>query len=167
MRYAEIVMAGVLALFSIYLMAKSAELPIGFIRGQGPGGGAWPFWLSAIMLLCCGFIAFNWWRKTSPPAQSDEPFLDGYGWRMVGLVGGGLFAFIALIDVISMYGAIGVFLLYYLRFLGRHSWALSLGMALSTPILFFFFFEGAMRITMPSGMSFTDPVFDFLYNIIY
>ena len=102
MRYAEIVMAGVLALFSIYLMAKSAELPIGFIRGQGPGGGAWPFWLSAIMLLCCGFIAFNWWRKTSPPAQSEEPFLDGYGWRMVGLVGGGLFAFIISFDAFAV-----------------------------------------------------------------
>lgn len=167
MRYAEIVMAGVLALFSIYLMWKSTELPIGFQRGQGPGGGAWPFWLSSIMLVCCGFVALNWWRKTSPPAQSDEPFLDSQGWRMVGLVGGGLVGFIALIEVISMYGAIAVFLLYYLRFLGRHSWALSLGMAVFTPILFFFFFEGAMRITMPSGMSFTDPVFDFLYDIIY
>ena len=167
MRYAEIVVAGVLALFSIYLMVKSTELPIGFVRGQGPGGGLWPFWLSAVMLVCCGFIALNWWRKTSPPSRSEEPFLDGYGWRMVGLVGGGLVGFVALIDIISMYGAIAVFLLYYLRFLGRHSWALSLGMALATPILFFFFFEGAMRITMPSGMSFTEPVFDFLYDIIY
>lgn len=167
MRYAEIVVAGILALFSIYLMMKSAELPIGFIRGQGPGGGLWPFWLSAIMLVCCGFIALNWWRKTSPPSQSDEPFLDGYGWRMVGLVGGGLLGFVALINVISMYGAIAVFLLYYLRFLGRHSWGLSLGMAFVTPILFFFFFEGAMRITMPSGLPFTQPVFDFLYDIIY
>lgn len=167
MRYAEIGMAGVLALFSIYLMVKSTELPIGIVPGQGPGGGAWPFWLSGIMLVCCGFIILNWWRKTSPPSQSEEPFLDGYGWRMLGLVGGGLLGFVALIDVISMYGAIAVFLLYYLRFLGRHSWALSLGISLSTPILFFFFFEGAMQITMPSGMSFTDPVFDFLYDIIY
>lgn len=167
MRYAEIVMAGVLALFSIYLMVKSTELPIGFISGRGPGGGLWPFWLSGIMLVCCGFIALNWWRKTSPPSQSEEPFLDGHGWRMLGLVGGGLLGFIALIEIISMYGAIAVFLLYYLKFLGRHSWALSLGLALSVPILFFFFFEGAMQITMPSGMSFTDPVFDFLYDILY
>jgi hypothetical protein len=167
MRYAEIVMAGVLALFSIYLMWKSTELPIGYVSGRGPGGGAWPFWLSAIMLMCCGLIALNWWRRTSPPSRSEEPFLDGYGWRMVGLVGGGLLGFIALIEVISMYGAIAVFLLYYLKFLGRHSWALSIGLALSVPILFFFFFEGAMQITMPTGLSFTDPVFDFLYDIIY
>ena len=167
MRIGEIVTAGVLALFSIYLMWKSAELPIGFIEGRGPGGGLWPFWLSAIMLLSCGMIALNWWRRTSPPSRSEEPFLDGYGWRMVALVGGGLVGFVALIEVLSMYGAIAVFLIYYLRFLGRHSWALTLVLALALPIGFFFFFEGAMRITMPSGMSFTDPVFDILYDIIY
>jgi hypothetical protein len=105
--------------------------PIGYIEGRGPGGGAWPFWLSAIMLVCCGIIAFNWWRRTSPPSQSEEPFLDSYGWRMVGLVGGGVVVFVALIEVISMYGAIAVFLLYYLRFLGRHSWGLTLTIPIS------------------------------------
>ena len=167
MRNGEIVTAGVLALFSIYLMWKSAELPIGYIPDRGPGGGAWPFWLSAIMLICCVMIAFNWWRKTSPPSRSEEPFLDSFGWRMVGFVGGGVIVFVALIPIISMYGAIAVFLLYYLRFLGRHSWTLSLTLSLTTPLIFFFFFEGAMRITMPTGMSFTDPVFDVLYEIIY
>lgn len=167
MRKGEIVTAGILALFSIYLMWKSTELPIGYVAGRGPGGGAWPFWLSAIMLLCCGMIAWNWWRRTSPPSQSDEPFLDAYGWRMVILVGGGVIVFVALIEVISMYGAIAVFLFYYLRFLGRHSWGLSLGLSLVTPLLFFFFFEGAMQITMPTGLPFTDPLFDVLYEIIY
>ena len=82
-------------------------------------------------------------------------------------MGGGLIGFIGLIEIISMYGAIAVFLFYYLWFLGRHSLRLSLILSLSTPLLFFFFFEGMMQITMPTGMSFTDPVFDFLYDIIY
>ncbi len=167
MRYGEIATAGVLALFSIYLMWKSTELSIGYISGEGPGGGAWPFWLSAIMLLCCVMIAFNWWRRTSPPSQSEEPFLDGYGWRMIVLVGGGIVVFVGLINIVSLYGAIAIFLLYYMRYLGRHGWALCLAVALVTPVLFFFFFEGAMQITMPKGMTFTDPVFDVLYEIIY
>jgi hypothetical protein len=167
MRNGEIVTAGVLALASLYFMWKAAELPVGYIAGQGPGGGFWPFWLSAVMLLACGMIGVNWWRRTSPPSQSDEPVLDAYGWRMLALVGGGIVVFVGLINVISMYGAIGVFLLYYMRFLGRHAWTLVLPVALLVPLGFFFFFEGAMRITMPSGMSFTDPVFDVLYDIIY
>ena len=167
MRTGEIVTASILALFSVYLMWKSAELPIGYISGQGPGGGAWPFWLSAIMLVACGLIAVNWWRRTSPPSQSDERLLDAYGWRVLMLVGGGIVVFVALIGIISMYGAIAVFLFYYMRFLGRHGWALTLTISLTVPIAFFFFFEGAMRITMPTGLSFTDPVFNLLYEIIY
>ncbi len=167
MRKGEIATAGILALFSLYLMWKSTDLPIGYIRGEGPGGGAWPFWLSAIMLLSCVAIAVNWWRGTSPPSQSEEPLLDGYGWRTLLFVGGGIVGFVALVNVVSMYGAIGVFLLYYMRFLGRHSWALTLPVALITPVAMFFFFEGAMQITMPQGMAFTQPVFDVLYEIIY
>lgn len=167
MRRGEIITAGILALLSIYMMWKSAELPFGYIRGQGPGGGAWPFWLSAIMLVCCAMIAYNWARRTSPPSQSEEPLLDAEGRKMLLQVGGGLFVFIALIGIISMYGAMAVFLFYYLWFLGRHSLKLSLAITLVAPIAFFFFFEGVMRITMPSGMSFTAPVFNLLYDLIY
>lgn len=167
MRNGEISVAGLLALFSLYLMWKSTELPVGYIRGEGPGGGAWPFWLSTIMLISCGVIAVNWWRGTSPPSRSDEPMLDGFGWRTLILVGGGVAVFVALINVVSMYGAIGVFLFYYMRFLGRHSLTLTLAVALITPVALFFFFEGAMQITMPQGMPFTQPVFDLLYEIIY
>ena len=167
MRRAEIVTAGVLALFSIYLMWKSTELEIGYIRGEGPGGGAWPFWLAGVMLVCTGVIMLRGIRQQSPPSRSEEPLLDGYGKKMLLLVGGGIFGFVALIDIISMYGAMAVFLLYYLRFLGRHSWSLTLAFVLPAPFLFFFFFEGLMRITMPKGLPFLDPVFNLLYDIIY
>lgn len=167
MRRGEIATAGVLALFSLYLMWKSAELPIGYIRGEGPGGGAWPFWLAAVMFLSCAVIALNWWRGTSPPSRSEEPLLDAYGWRTLLFVGGGVVGFVALVNIVSMYGAVCLFLFYYLRFLGRHSWSLTLPVALITPVAMFFFFEGAMQITMPQGMAFTRPVFDILYDIIY
>ncbi|MEM6305566.1 MAG: tripartite tricarboxylate transporter TctB family protein [Pseudomonadota bacterium] len=167
MRQGEICLAGLLALFSLYLMWKSAELPIGYIRGQGPGGGFWPFWLSLGMFLSCLAIAWNWWRGTSPPSQSDEPLLDEFGWRTTLLVGGGIVGFVALINVVSMYGAIALFLLYYLRFLGRHSWALTLVIAIALPIGLFFFFEAAMLISMPQGLPFTQPFFDMMYDIIY
>jgi hypothetical protein len=167
MRQGEISLVGLLALFSLYLMWKSTELPIGFIKGQGPGGGLWPFWLSLGMLLSCGAIAWNWWRGSSPASVSEEPVMDAFGWRTVVLVGGGIVGFVALISVVSMYGATAIFLVYYLRFLGRHSWMLTLVIALSLPIGLFFFFEGAMQISMPQGLPFTQPFFDIMYDIIY
>lgn len=167
MRQGEISLVGLLALFSLYLMWKSTELPIGYIRGQGPGGGFWPFWLSLGMLLSCLASAWKWWRATSPASQSDEPFMDAFGWRTLLLVGGGVVVFVALISIVSMYGAVALFLLYYLRFLGRHSWALTLAMSLLLPIGLFFFFEAVMLISMPQGMAFTQPAFDLMYDIIY
>ena len=56
MRRAELLMALVLGAFSAYLMVKSAELPIGWIPDEGPGGGAFPFWLAFGMLICCVWI---------------------------------------------------------------------------------------------------------------
>jgi putative tricarboxylic transport membrane protein len=167
MRRGEFITAGVLAVLSIYMMWKSTELKVGYISGEGPGGGAWPFWLSAIMLICTGLIAYNAARRTSPPSQSTEPVLDAEGRKMLLQVFGGIFAFVALVGIISMYGAMLIFLFYYLWFLGRHTLRLSLIISLLTPVVFFFFFEGLMRVTMPKGMKFTEPFYNWLYTIIY
>ncbi len=167
MRRGEFITAGVLAVLSIYMMWKSTELNIGYIKGEGPGGGAWPFWLSGIILICTALIAYNAARRTSPPSQSDEPVLDAEGRKMLIEVFGGIFVFVALVGIISMYGAMLVFLFYYLWFLGRHSLKLSLIISIATPVVFFFFFEALMRVTLPKGMGFTEPFYNWLNTIIY
>jgi len=163
MRRAELVTAVLMAAFSVYLMVKSAELPIGWIRGEGPGGGSWPFWLSAIMLVCSLWTIVNWFRRTSPPSQSTEPFMDDYATKMFILVGGSVAAMIGLVHVIGMYGAILVFLVYYVRYIGRHSWAVTLLISFITPVVVFFFFDIAMRIVLPKG--YLEPLFLPLYDM--
>ncbi|MGI9414965.1 MAG: tripartite tricarboxylate transporter TctB family protein [Hyphomicrobiales bacterium] len=163
MRRAEIVTAIVLAALSIYFMWKSTELNIGWIEDEGPGGGAWPFWLAAIMLICSLWTMVNWYRRTTPPSRSTEPFLDSYAGKMFVLVGGGVTAMIALVHVLGMYGAIPLFLIYYIRFLGRHSWGTTLAIALSAPVVTFFFFDVAMRVVLPKG--YLEPAFLPLYDI--
>ena len=162
MRIAEIVTAIFLGILSIYLMWKSGEPPswnpdvprfanIGFIEGEGPGSGFWPFWLSAIMLLTCIWTAVNWNRRLTPASQSSEPFLDGYGKRMMLVVGGALFGFLALIHFVGFYGAIPVFMIYYMKYLGSHGWLLTLTVSASLTVICFFFFDIAMRIVLPKG----------------
>ena len=56
-----------------------------------------------------------------------------------------------------------VFLLYYIRFLGNHSWTKSVSIALSVPVVCFFFFDIAMRIVLPKG--YLEPLFIPLYDI--
>jgi hypothetical protein len=172
MRRAELVAAIVLAILSIYMMWKSGQPAwpdepwfdnIGYVRGEGPGSGFWPFWLSAVMLLCCFWIVVNWVRRTSPPSQSEDRYLDAYGLLMLVKVGGGVTAFIGLVHFIGMYGAMTVFLVYYVYFLGRHSLMTTLAIALGAPVVMFFFFDVAMRIVLPKG--YLEPLFIPLYAI--
>jgi hypothetical protein len=164
MRRAEIVTAVLMAALSIYLMWKSAELPIHWIPEEGPGGGAFSFWLAAVMLGCTVWIVINWIRRTSPPSQSTAPFMDAYAVKMFFLVGGGVTVMIGLVHFIGMYGAIPLFLLYYVRFLGRHSWWTSIAIAVAAPILTFMFFDIALRIVLPKG--YLEPLFLPLYDLL-
>jgi putative tricarboxylic transport membrane protein len=163
MRRAEIVMAGLMAALSIYLMWKSAELPIGWIDDEGPGGGAFSFWLAAIMLGCTVWIMINWVRRSSPPSRSTVPFMTRDVFKRFGLVAGALTAMVALVQVIGMYGVIPLFLVFYIRFLGRHSWPTTLAIAVAAPIATFFFFDVALRIVLPKG--YLEPLFLPLYDV--
>ncbi len=163
MRRAEPVMAVALAVFSLYLMWKSAELPIGWIAGEGPGGGAFPFWLSAGMLVCTLVIVGRWLRRASPLSQSGERFMDERAFKLFLVGAGSLAAMIALIHVIGVYGAVPLYLAFYMRVMGRHRWPTTAAIALVTPVAAFFFFEIALNITLPKG--YTEPLFYPLYDI--
>ena len=174
MRRAEIVTAFILGIFSVYLMWKSGDPPawnpsiprfanIGFDETGTPGSGFWPFWLGFIMLICTIWIGINWVLKRSPQSVSEEPFLDDFGKNMFLTVGGGLIGFLIMIHIAGFYGAILLFMIYYLKFLGRHTWFLTLTISTALPVVSFFFFDVAMRIVLPKG--YLEPLFIPLYDI--
>jgi len=163
MRIAELIMALVMAVFSAYLMWKSAELPIGWVHEEGPGGGFWPFWLSAVMLVCTIWSLVRWALRLSPPSQSTEPFMDSSAIRTFISVAGPLTICIGLIHVVGIYVSVPLFLIYYIRFLGRHSWFTTLSISLATPVATFFFFDVVLRIVLPKGL--TEPLFYPLYDM--
>ena len=151
MRIAEFNMAVVMGIFSVYLMWKSAELPIGWIPDEGPGGGFWPFWLATMMLICCLSILVGWVRKTSPLSRSTEIYMDGPAIKGFCQIAGSLIVTVGLFHIIGIYGALPFFLIYYIRFLGKHSWPFTALMAVSTPVVTFLFFEIVLKITLPKG----------------
>jgi putative tricarboxylic transport membrane protein len=165
MRVAELVMAIVLAVFSLAIMYKARELPIGWIEGSGPGAGAFPFWLGAAMLVCCAAIVFRWWRRTSPPSQSKEPYFDQRAWQLFLIGALPLAIMIGLFHVIGVYFALPLYLLYYIRFIGNHKWWLTLTIALSAPVVTFLFFEIALKIELPKG--YTEELFYPIYDLFY
>ena len=164
-RSAELLMAILMGLLSVFLMWKSAELEIGWIPDRGPGGGAWPFWLSAVMLACCVMTIFRWWRKATPESRSSVEFMDQNTRRINYITVGSLVALLGLTHIIGIYFSIFLFLLFYLRFVGRHSWLLTGILSVASPVFLFFFFEAMLKILLPKGYS--EPLFYPLYQIIY
>ena len=98
-------MAVAMAIFSVYLMYKSAELPIGWIPDSGPGGGAYPFWLSVGMLICCIAIIVRAFLRMSPPSRSTEVYMDRHSFMLFLIGAGSLTVTIGLIQIISAYCA--------------------------------------------------------------
>ncbi len=164
-RTAKLLMANMMVIFSIYLMVKSAELPIGWIDGEGPGGGAWPFWLSLVMLICCLGILFNWFRKHGPIATSNKVYIEPHVMVDVAAVAISLIITVGLFSFVGIYGALPLFLVFYLRFLGKHSWRLTSALSVGIPIVIFYFFEVTLKIILPKGI--TEPLFIPLYKMFF
>jgi hypothetical protein len=165
-RTAELVAGIVLTLISIMLMYKSTDgLSIGWVPGSGPGSGAWPFWLSTIMLLSCIAILVRWYMRATPQARSDAVFIDADALRIVGITVAALTALLLGTMYFGLYLSLFAFLFFYIRILGRHSWVTSIVLTLAIPVFVFSFFEYLMTIPMPKGIS--EPLFYPIYDLIY
>ena len=163
MRRAELVTAVVFALLSIYLMWMSAELPIGWIPDKGPAGGAFPFWLSAAMLACSVWIFVRALRGVTPESRSSEPFMDAATVKLLAMACGSLLAALLIVTWFGFYVAIPFLFVFWVRLVGKRSWLTTGALAVSVPVITFFFFEIGMKILLPKGI--TEPLFYPLYQV--
>ena len=161
MKRADLIASAVLAALSVYIMFKSTELPIGWIKGEGPGGGAFSFWLGLAMLVCSGLIFARNLLKLSSEGKSREIFVDSEAARLILTVSVSLAAMIFVMQVLGVYVSIPLFLMFYLRYLGKHSWRKVLAISLVTPVFTFILFEKLLLILLPKGI--TDPLFYIFY----
>jgi putative tricarboxylic transport membrane protein len=164
-RTAELLMAIALALLSVAFMTKSAELNIGWVPGRGPGAGAWPFWLSVGMLLASLATLYRWFRGVTPESRSTEVFMSRAAISIVGTAVAALTALLIGIHFIGIYVSLILFLLFFIRIVGRHSWLTTLSISLLTPVFIFCLFEWALTIPLPKALS--EPLFYPIYDLIY
>ncbi|MGY9050173.1 hypothetical protein P775_08565 [Puniceibacterium antarcticum] len=159
---ADRLIAAALMALSAYFMWHATVLPIGW-NGEtgGPGGGGFPFWLSAIMFAAaCGILL-----KTFRSQARSGTFFDLSMVRSVLAVVIALVVTIALMPIVGTYIALPLFLFWYLRIFGRHSWAVTVPITILTPVFLFFFFEVTVKILLPKG--FTEPLFFPLYAFFF
>jgi len=155
-RTAEICMAILLALCSIGLMFKSAELRIG-----------WVFWLSAGMLLTCIATMYRWFKGVTPESKNLDPFMTKDTVLVVGISAGSILFLLTATHFVGIYIALFFFLLFYLRFIGHHSWPLTIALVICVPIMVFCLFEWALKIPLPKAITeeWFYPIYDLMYSI--
>jgi hypothetical protein len=165
-RNAEVTTSVVLILVSMVLMYKSADgLAIGWIPGEGPGSGAWPFGLSAIMLLSSVAIFIRAWLRVTPQSRSEETFMDRFTVKIVGITVLALSVLLLATHFVGLYIGLFAFLFFYLRILGKHSLTTSTVLTLAIPVVVFVFFEYLLIIPLPKGIS--EPLFYPIYDLMY
>ncbi len=164
-RTAELLMAIATIAISIGLMVKSADNNIGWVQGRGPGAGAWPFWLSAILLASSIATLVRWFMRATPESRNLEPYIDREALYLVGITAAALVILLLATHVIGLYLALMAFLFFYVKIVGGHTWTVTGGVVIGMPVFIFGLFEWALTIPLPKGIS--QPLFIPIYRLIY
>jgi hypothetical protein len=101
----------------------------------------------------------------TPQSRSTEIFMTSDTLAIVGPIVVGLVLLMAGTHIIGMYLSVFIFMIAFVRFLGRHSWVTTLALAVAAPTIMFLLFEWALATTLPKGI--TEPLFYPLYDLIY
>ena len=120
---------------------------LGFGWGpDGPQSGFFPFWLALIMVFCCAVILLQAVRGNVSKSFVSRKQLDSVLkvlWPAV--------AAVALMHVIGLYVASALYIGFYMRWVGRHSWVSVLTLGIGIPVVTFLVFEKWFLVPMPKG----------------
>jgi uncharacterized membrane protein len=145
MRSAEIVTASVLMFLGGVVLFDAVRLGFGW-GPDGPRSGFFPFWLALIMVVVCGVILAQAARdvhgKSFVSREQLGPVLKVL-WPAT--------AAVALMHFVGLYVASGLYMGFYMRWVGRHSWVTVVLIALGVPIGAFLVFEKWFLVPMPKG----------------
>ena len=172
-RTAELFMAIAMFLASLGLMwtVYSDGLAIGWVAGRGPGSGMWPFWLSLGMALASLWTLWRWYTGVTPESRNREAYIDPDTVFMVGITVVLIFLLLLLSNIIGLYFSMMLFLLAYVRGLGRHGWGVTAGVVLGMPVATYMLFEVALNKYLPRRLPVFESIFmridDFRYSLMY
>ena len=168
-RTAELLMAIATLLASLGLMANIYfdGLNIGWVEGRGPGSGVWPFWLSAGMALASLATLVRWFLGVTPESRSTKDYISPDTLFIVGISAAALLALLISITYLGTYISLMLFMLFYVRFLGGHSWGMTAAMVFGTPIFVYLLFEVALTKYLPKGLPIFEEGFLWIDNFRY
>lgn len=151
MRTADLVTAALLMALGGIVIYDAARLGFGWGE-EGPRSGFFPFWLAVLMVVISLAILIQALmrasKKTFVTREQFVPVLK----VLVPIAG-----FIAVTDPpgpwsgLGLYLAGGLYLGFYMRWVGRHDWRSVVALSFAVPVITFFIFEKWFLVPMPKG----------------
>jgi putative tricarboxylic transport membrane protein len=145
MRAADFVTASILILLGGVVLFDAVRLGIGW-GTDGPKSGFFPFWLALIMVMTCAVILLQTLRS-----RSGESFVTRQQLGPVLKVIWPAAAMVLLTHFVGLYVAAALYIGFYMRWVGRHSWIAVAVLALAIPVVSFLIFELWFLVPMPKG----------------
>ena len=122
MRAADVATASFLMILGTVVLVEAIRL--GFRWGpDGPQSGFFPFWLAVVVIVHSAAILVRSLRK-----RSTEPFATRDQLYRVLTVAWPAAAMVLFTHFIGLYVAAALYLAFYMRLVGRHSWVATVGL---------------------------------------
>jgi hypothetical protein len=145
MRTADLTTALILVTGGVLVIWDSLRLGIGWST-DGPRSGFFPFWLAVVLLACAAAIIVQAVRRAD-----RKPFLRRAAVGPVLKVLLPATAFVVLIQPLGLYVASAVYLGFYMRWIGRHSWLAVIALSIGFAVVTFLVFDIWFLVPMPKG----------------
>ena len=145
MKRADLITALVLMALGGVVLFDAVRLGFGW-GSDGPKSGFFPFWLGVILVVSCLVIIGQTLRHVAA-----APFVTREQLAPVVKVLWPAAVMVLLTQFIGLYVASALYLGFYMRWVGRHSWQSVVGLAVAVPVVIFVIFEQWFLVPLPKG----------------
>ena len=153
MRKANLGVAIFLFLIGAVVMYDSVRLGFRWQPGFGPGAGYLPFYLALGVLITCGIAIVKQIRQLSKEGiTGDKRLIQEGGLKPILWVLLPSTAMVILTSIIGLHFAAFVFLLFYMRMVGKIGWLECALVSVLFPIGMYIVFDRLFLIPLPDGM---------------
>ena len=144
-RHVEMGVAALIALLGIITIVGSLQVGIGW-GAEGPKSGFFPFWVGLLIVAASGYNFVRAYTSSSR-AQFAE-------WGQIGQVLKVVWPmaiYVAAVPWLGIYVSSALLMAGFMRWLGRYSWAVTLGLSLGLQIVIYVTFEKWFLVALPKG----------------
>jgi hypothetical protein len=145
MRVADVVTASLLMAVGWLVLVAAVRMGIGW-GSSGPESGFVPFWLATVLICSTAVIVVRALRRAS-----EKRFVTREQLACVLKVLVPAAVMILLIPLAGLYVAAALYMAFFMRVGGRHSWAFSIAVPLAFSLLVFVVFERWFLVPLPKG----------------